>query len=315
MGFFSKNNKNAAVMAISLGHDGLYSASVQREPAGRPSLKFLSFYPNDGVSDNVLIERLAKESPARHKKRALCLQHGQYQLLAIEAMNVPDTELKSALQWRIKDMLDYPVNTATIEYLKVPGDVSAGGRNQSLIVVVAKNHLIQEYQDSFQSAKLPLSIIDIPETAQRNFSALLEVSGRGLAMLSFDDTGGLLTVTFAGELYLSRRIDINFEQLNQVDEEAQRTVFERISLELQRSLDHFDRQHNYITTAKLVISPLGKVSGPLQSFLSTNMYMPVEVMDLSVALNFDAIPELKDLDQQRKFFSIIGAALRLGGDE
>jgi MSHA biogenesis protein MshI len=207
-------------------------------------------------------------------------------------------------------MLDFPVEQATVEVLRVPGDTSAGGRNQSLLAIVAKNEIIQQYQELFHRQKLPLAVIDIPELAQRNFSACLELQGRGLAMLSFDRNGGLLTVTFGGELYLSRRLDIKLDQLKLADIEAQRAVFERISLELQRSLDHFDRQHNYITTAKLVIAPLGSVSAALQSFLSTNLYMPVEVMDLGMVLNLDKIPELQDADQQQQFFSIIGAALR-----
>src|SRR5438067_7603301 len=50
-------------------------------------------------------------------------------------------------------------------------------------------------------------------SAQRNISALLEPEGRGVAMLSFDADGGLLTVTFKAELYLARRIDVTLEQL------------------------------------------------------------------------------------------------------
>ncbi|MBC3882114.1 agglutinin biogenesis protein MshI [Undibacterium sp. LX40W] len=310
MRFFSKNKKNIDVMAISIAQDGLYSAVIRREPVGRPVLEFLSFYPLAGLGIPVLLERLAKESPARERRRSLCLQQGDYQVLALDAMNVPSNELKGALQWRIKEMVDFPVAEATIDYLHVPGDVSAGGRNQSLLVIVAKNQLIQQQQNLFQNAKLPLSFIDIPEAAQRNISTCLEVAGRGLAMLSFDQNGGLLTVTFGGELYLSRRLDLNLDQLNQQDDEGQRAVFERVSLELQRSLDHFDRQHNYITTAKLVISPLGKVAHALQAFLAANLYMPVEVMDLGDVIELAKVPELKESVQQQKFFGIIGAALR-----
>lgn len=310
MRFFSKNNKNTEVMAISIAQDGLYAAVVRREPVARPVLEFLSFYPIAGLAIPVLLERLAKETPARERRRSLCLQQGDYQVLAVDAMNVPSTELKGALQWRVKEMLDFPVSEATLDYLHVPGDVSAGGRNQSLLVIVAKNQLIQQQQDLFQNAKLPLSFIDIPEAAQRNISACVEVAGRGLAMLSFDQSGGLLTVTFGRELYLSRRLDLSLDQLNQQDEESQRAVFERVSLELQRSLDHFDRQHNYITTAKLVISPLGKVGQPLQAFLAANLYMPVELMDLGDVIDLVKVPELKEADQQQKFFGIIGAALR-----
>jgi len=146
--------------------------------------------------------------------------------------------------------------------------------------------------------------------AQRNISARLEIEGRGLAMLSFDAQGGLLTVTYGGELYLSRRLDINTKDLDSQNLQARDASFERISLELQRSLDHFDRQHNYITTAKLVVAPLGEVAIFLQQYLSSNMYLPVEILDLAQLVNIDKIPELKSAERQRVFLSVIGAALR-----
>jgi MSHA biogenesis protein MshI len=162
----------------------------------------------------------------------------------------------------------------------------------------------------FADAKLPLSVIDVPEMAQRNLSVRLEVEGRGLAMLSFDVHGGLLTVTYGGELYLSRRLDITSTDLGTQDVRERDASFERISLELQRSLDHFDRQHNYITTAKLVVSPLGEVATLLQQYLASNMYLPVEIMDLAQIVNLEKIPELKSAERQGAFLSIIGAALR-----
>ena len=146
--------------------------------------------------------------------------------------------------------------------------------------------------------------------AQRNISSLLEPEGRGIAMLSFDESGGLLTVTFGGELYLSRRFNIKLSQFQFADEDKKMQVFERITLELQRSLDNFDRQHNFITTAKLILAPIGAVATDLQSYLSSNMYMPVEVLDLNSVLNLSKIPELNDSVRQHAYFMTIGAALR-----
>ncbi len=302
-------------MAVRLAADGLYAASLRQEPTAKPVLEFLCFYPSDAVAPEILLERLAKESPVKQKQCAVLLNQGEYQVLALDAMNVPDSELKNAVRWRIKEMVDYSVSEATVDVIRVPGDVNAGGRNQSLIAIVAANKTIKLLQDRFLNLKLPLTTIDIPEMAQRNISSRLEVNGRGLAMLSFEQSGGLLTVTFGGELYLSRRLDITISQIRSADEETQRSVFERISLELQRSLDHFDRQHNYITTAKLVLAPLGEIAESLRDFLGTNMYMPVEILDLSSVVNLDKIPELKSSEQQQRYFEIIGAALRGNGGQ
>ena len=77
---------------------------------------------------------------------------------------------------------------------------------------------------------------------QRNIAALFEEPGRGLAMLAFDERGGLLTFTSGGELYMARQTDIGLSQLTGLAAGARDSVLDRLVLELQRSLDHFDRQ-------------------------------------------------------------------------
>lgn len=297
-------------MAINLCHDGIYSAYLMRNGAAKPSLEFISFYPRANKTWQEMLDRLAKETPAKNYQCSLLLSPEDYQLFAVETLNVPIEELKSAMRWRLKEMLDYHVDDATIDVLNVPGDKNAGGRSHSMYAVAARNKLIAERQAAFLHAKLPLSVIDIPEMAQRNISSLLEPEGRGIAMLSFDESGGLLTVTFAGELYLSRRLDIKLSLFEHADSEKMLQIFERITLELQRSLDNFDRQHNFITTAKLILAPMGSIATELQSYLASNMYMPVEVLNLDSVLNLTKMPELSDSARQQAYFMTIGAALR-----
>ncbi|CAN5895005.1 hypothetical protein BH11PSE12_BH11PSE12_13330 [soil metagenome] len=298
-------------MAISLMNDGLYAVCVTRRPAALPLLEFLSFYPKSNKPWPALLDRLAKESPAKNYQCSLLLLPSEYQIFSVEALNVPPEELKSAMRWRLKDLLDYHIDDATIDVLDIPGDANVGGRSHGLFAVAARNKLIAERQAQFLDAALPLSVIDVPDMAQRNISVLLEPDGRGIALLSFDESGGLLTVTFGGELYLSRRLDVLLSQLQTGDTDKKMAAFERIALELQRSLDNFDRQHNFITTAKLVLAPLGLVSEELQAYLSSNMYMPVETLHLESVLDLSNIPELKDADRQQACFMAIGAALRL----
>lgn len=310
MRFFLKKSKASGLMTISLCDEGIYVACLTHKPDAMPQMEYACFYPKAEKTWPVLLERVAKESPAKNFQCGLLLSSDEYQVFSLEALNVPPEELKSAMRWRLKDMLDYHIDDATIDVLNVPGDISAGGRGHSLLAVAARNKLIEERQTLFANAKLALSIIDIPDMAQRNISALLEPQGRGLALLSFDENGGLLTVTFSGELYLSRRLDIKLAQFESNDEDKKMALFERITLELQRSLDNFDRQHNFITTAKLVLAPLGEIAAQLQAYLASNMYMPVELLNLESVLDLSKVPELKDIARQHAYFMTIGAALR-----
>ncbi|MGE5623359.1 MAG: type IV pilus biogenesis protein PilM [Bacillota bacterium] len=274
-----------------------------------PVVDALAFYPREKSSDAELLEQLAKDLHVSRYQCSNLLCAGEYQILSVDAPNVPPDELKTAIRWRLKDMLDYHVDDATIDVLDVPVDKNASARGHSLYAIAARNQLIAQRQELFGDAKIPLTVIDIPEMAQRNIAALLEPEGRGLALLSFDADGGLLTVTYSGELYLARRIDVTLAQLAQADADQKYAIFERVTLELQRSLDHFDRQYNFITLAKLVLGPMDPGLG-LQEYLSGNLYIPVETLNLEAILDISKAQELKSLEMLQRSFLTLGAALR-----
>jgi MSHA biogenesis protein MshI len=92
------------------------------------------------------------------------------------------------------------------------------------------------------------------------------------------------------------------------DSDKQHACFDKITLELQRSLDHFDRQFNYVNVIKLLLAPTG--SQGLHEYLASNLYMPVEAMDLADVFDLAQAPDLADAAQQQRFFLTLGAALR-----
>jgi MSHA biogenesis protein MshI len=203
------------------------------------------------------------------------------------------------------------VDDATIDVLDVPVDKDAPVRTRSMYAVAARNQMIEQRQALFADARIPLVAIDIPDLAQRNISALLEPEGRGIALLSFDNDGGLLTITYGGELYLSRRIDVTLPQLTQTAEDGVANLFDKITLELQRSLDHFDRQYHFITLSKLMLAPLEGQAQRLQDYLASNLYTPVESFRLDTVLDIAKVPDLNTVGMQQQYFFTLGAALRL----
>lgn len=311
MGWFSKARKTAGWMAISCQGDGICMAGITRPVSSLPKVEVSGFFPGKQATWAESLQKVAKDCNAASYQCTTLLSPGEYQLLSVDAPNVPPEELKTAIRWRLKDMLDYHVDDATIDVLDVPVDKNAAARNHSMYAVAARNQLIEQRQALFTDAKIPLSVIDIPDMAQRNISALLEAEGRGLAMLSFNADGGLLTVTYGGELYLSRRMDMSLEQLTQGDAEQRRSAYDRITLELQRSLDHFDRQYHFVNVSKLMLAPMGEGGAGLREYLSTNLYIEVDALNLESILDLSAAPDLKFLEGQQRYFMSLGAALRL----
>ena len=162
---------------------------------------------------------------------------------------------------------------------------------------------------SFQAAKVSLAAIDLPEISQRNLAALFEEKGRGLATLVFDDDEGLLTFTVNGELLVVRHVEIAADQLMSADAARRGMLFERIALDVQRSLDNFDRIYSAIPLAKLMVAPIPGVDGFL-SHLGANLTVPVVPLDLPSVLDLGAVPALLDPLRQFQCLRAIGAALR-----
>ena len=256
------------------------------------------------------LEKMAKELDAARYNCSHLLEAGEYQMVAVEAPNVPSNELKTAIRWRLKDLLDFHVDDATLDVLNIPADKNAPTRSHSMYAVAARNQVVQKRQELFEQTRINLSVIDIPEMAQRNIAALLETEGRALALLSFDAQGGLLTFTAGGELYLARRIDVSAEQLTQADEAQRATVLERIVLEVQRSLDHFERQYHFISVVKLLLAPGGESISALRNYLGSNLYLPVECIALQDVFDTSAAPWLATPQAQQQMFLTLGAALR-----
>src|SRR3990167_9118614 len=291
MAWFLKGKKRPGWLALSLDRDHVDLVHVKRSAGGRPEITMCDSYRREG-SDAATLARLRKEIRLDRYRCTTLLKSTDFQMHQVDAPNVPAAEMKTAVRWRVKDIIDYPIDAATVEVLDIPVDQNAPARNHSLYAVTARNSVIEGCIKPFDKAQVPLEAIDIPDLAQRNVAALFETEGRGVAMLAFYQDEGILTFTSGGELYLARRIEIPLAQLIEADAERRNQHFERIALELQRSLDNFDRNYNYVPIAKLLLAPLPQEIG-LQQYLAPNISVPVETIDLGAVMDFPGVPELK----------------------
>ena len=281
---------------------------VRRNSTGRPEVVLCDSYRKEG-SDTETLARLRKELKLDEYRCTTLLKFADYKMHSLDAPNVPANELKNAVRWRMKDILEFPLEQATIDVLDVPVDTNGPARHHSVYAVAARNDAVERTVKPFNDANVPLEVVDVPALAQRNIAAMFETPGRGLAMVGFYEDCGKLTITSNGELFLTRRIEITLPQLMEADAERKADLFDRIALELQRSLDGFDRQYSYVPVSKLMLAPMPKDVG-LQQYLASNIYVPIEIIDLAGVLDFPAVPALKSPARQAQMLEAIGAALR-----
>ena len=299
--------KHAGWVAVCLYPDRVDVARVGFSSA-RPKLELLESYER-GADDVDTLKRLSRKHDLARRNVTTLLAPGDYQLLSVDAPKVARAEMKDAVRWQIKDMLDYPVEQATIDLLEIPASQSSANRVPAVLVAAARNSAIEPLMKAFSGAHVGLKAIDVCELGQRNVAALYEEENRGLAMLSFDTAAGYLTFTCNGELYMSRRVDVGLNQLLNADGERQTQLLEKIGLELQRSIDNVERQFSAIPLKKLLLAPHPQAD-QLRMFLSDYINVQIEILDLSAVIDFSAVPALASSERQTQCFATLGAALR-----
>jgi MSHA biogenesis protein MshI len=281
---------------------------VRRGTNGQPEVALCDSFRKEG-SDVSTLSRLRKELKLNKYRCTTLLPAQHYQLHEVDAPGVPPTEMKAAVHWRMKDLIDYPLASATVDVVQIPGDTDAPDRPAAVYGVTARTSAVEACIAPFVAARIALDAVDIRELAQRNIAALFEAEERGIALLAFYPGEGMLTFTRRGELYAARRIEITVADLLGDDAQQRDELFGRIALEVQRSLDHFERQYHYVPLAKLLLAPLPREVG-LEEFLTSSIDGVVESADLASTIGFPGAPELGNAARQCEYLSTIGAALR-----
>lgn len=250
---------------------------------------------------------IARELDFRQYQCSTLLARAEYQILLTDAPNVPPEELRAAIRWRVKDLLSCDPDDAMLDLLDIPAPPGESRALHQLLVVAAENAVIKTRVDRFAALRIPLSVIEIPETAQRNLATLVHDETSGVALVHLLDEGALITISCSGELYFSRWIDIGTAQLAVASAERG-ALFERMTLELQRSFDHFEREYRSIGVARLLVGPLPEEYG-LVEHLEHAMGVPVLPYPLASAFA-DGAEQLGDSARQSRLFHLLGAVLR-----
>lgn len=304
LSFFKNRAARTDLTALSLQADGICVARIDRQGGNRPRLKVCENRSMPAGDEAQTLAQLAGEHGLKRARCTTLLGMSDYQLLLTETPEVGPHELKQALRWKVKDLIDFHINDATLDVFDIPGGTS-GGPAREMYTVAARNEAIQKRVDLMTAAGIGLDIIDIPELAQRNLAALLPEDTAGVMVLSLYAKGGLITVTRQGFLYLSRALNIGHESLRSAAEPAM--YFDHIVLEVQRSLDYFESHFREAPVRNLVLTPLAEPVPGFIEYLAANLGVTVGGMDLSKLLDSDVelTPAL-----QAECLTTIGAALR-----
>ena len=307
LGWFSKSTQESGLLAVAIEPEAIKFAHVRIAGGERPHATQWWSAPSAPSDQASSLQRGAKERGLARLACTTLLEPADYQILVVEPPKVPADELRAAIRWRIKDLIEYHIDDATVDVFEVRAEGEPKGSAKAMYAVATPNEVVQKRIALFEDAKVPLRVIDIPEMAQRNVAALFESPDKATAMLAFSPWGGLLTISFHGELLLTRRLEVTSVQLGQ--REHGDHYRERVATEITRSLDIFERQRLSVGVGELLLAPLPQDPG-LEQFLHSRLYVPVVAAALPQVMDFSD-GNAPTPEEQWEYFYLFGAALRV----
>ncbi len=306
---FSKKKQVNGLVGLSVSEERVLIAQVSRRQQGglrTPFLEKCSRQKVDvGVQPRDVVTALVDSLNLGGAACNYVLSPRDYNLYLIEAPAVEPAEMASAVRWKIKDLLDMPVEDAVVDIFPVPDDAFQG-RTKMLYAVAAAKSRIESVIELVDKANLKLEAIDVPELAMLNVSREFLDDSRGLALMDLRKTGSTLNLSKNGQLYLTRKINtaLDVDVMASMDWEMQR---DRLVLEIQRSLDYYESQMGQNPISQIVLVPRATDSREMAASLSEVMPVRVSVMGYAEKLE---VGEGIDSVVQHSCTVAIGAALR-----
>jgi hypothetical protein len=156
-------------------------------------------------------------------------------------------------------------------------------------------------------------VVDIRETALRNLAGALEPSGQSVALLSAEAAGVGMVFTHQGALYLDRFTELAADEPaagSDAAAAARGRLYERIAMQLQRSLDVMGHTWPGLPPARVLVGPAPQWP-ELGTQLSARLPLPVQPLALEQVFDLDAVPHLaQSPNLQARCLVALGAALR-----
>lgn len=301
LGFFKSKRDESTRVGVHVQPEGLAVAVRTLQAGGsRVTCDFVGLERGEDAGE--ALKTLVSKRRLQGKSAVVLLPPHRYSLLQTSSPPMSQQDLRAAARWKIGDMIAYPVDQAVVDIFEYP-EAGQRGADRMLYVVAARENEVKNEVMRARGAGLDLRAVDIGELALRNVVSHLEENRAGVMVLSLSEHNGLLVLIKQDEVYLARRLEMGFAEL----ETATESMLDDVVLELQRSLDYFESQFAQALPGKLLIYPPDKVSGELMLHIHSHMALEVEplILEKMPGFTFD-----NDEESQSRCLLAVGAALR-----
>jgi MSHA biogenesis protein MshI len=279
-------------------------AIVRNAKGQRPLLRHCAVHPAIEIQAAHVLAPLSRARELTGAAVSGVLSSDDYQLVMVEAPEVPAEELRDAVRWQLRDIVNFPVTEAVIDVFEIP-EPARYVEARMVFAVAARAAAVNDMVELVKPRARGFDVIDIPELCLRNLSALLPQDERGVALLALGEGFAQLVITCQGVLYLARRIDLaRRAEVLSLDGNGDGDA---LSVELQRSLDYYESHYDRPAIADIFVASEGERASPLIGPLGAATGRNVQMFDVRELFE---VADGVEPDTHYQGLITLGAALR-----
>lgn len=286
--------KKSSTLGIDIGSTSTKIVKLTHKDGQNSILEFAGIFEGDPKSENFIPE--LKKFISSHKlsgsSSASSLDDNSMKIRKLELPKMPDADLKEAVKWKMRDIVDGDIEDFIVRWSHLPG--SGDGKQISLVgYAVKKSAATQLKQILTKIGTHPEYIEPAIVSLSAACGAVNDDDEQWTGCIDIGPSNSIMSIMGNGKFYFSRPLPgIRINPKENVDND----FLQRVAAEVQNTIDTFSVLFKAEGVQKIYLSGGGALSGNLADYLSTNLGVACEV--IKPFANIDISPEMNETVQK-----------------
>ena len=293
------------MLGIEIGPYGLALAWVDQSDKGELDQCVCHYIEGNDIDENGKnLKQYLDKAGLFGQSAHVVLHPDMYKLYFVDRPEVEEEELSEAVRWKIKDLVDSPLDELVVDAFSLPDDAYGGNQKKAYAVAIERSRM-DSIVSMLENNGVTILDISISELAVENIVNRFKTDVGGAAILRMRNAGGTLNLSDGGFLYLTRSLECGISMIETGQEDVRQDGLDSLLLEVQRSLDFYESQLGKGRVRKFLMAPTRVPHTKIDDYLKSNLGVKVESLDVNEL--FDVKEEISG-EMQAYCFAAIGAA-------
>lgn len=277
--------KKKSTLGIDVGSFSTKLVKLTHKEGAQSKLDFFGLVEAKPSDENYSSE--LKKFLSKHKLQGLStaatLDDESMKIRKLELPKMPDSDLKEAVKWKMRDVVDGDIEEFIVRWSELPSTDNT--KQLNLVGYAVKKAAVNQVKQLLSKAG---AHIDHIEPSIVSLSAACELiypsDDYWVGCLDIGQTSSIMSIMGNGKFYFSRPLPgVYVNNQNLAGEE----FLQRIAAEIQNTLDTFSVIFKVETLQKVLLSGSGAKLGEIENYLTTNLGVECEVIKPFINLVID----------------------------